>query len=71
METADAFHKDLIGLMKQYIKKGTYKSVIINQLYNVIINFLRITAIESRVASLGIDKTLFKKEMGLLFKGKT
>ena len=70
LELADVFHKDLIELMESYTKKGTYKSVIINQLYNAIINFSRSTAIEHKAVSLGIDRTLYKREMGFLFKGK-
>ena len=71
LEFSEAFYKDLIKLMKNYTKEGICKSVIINQLYNVLISFLRSTAIESKAVSLGIDRTLYKKEMGLLFKGKT
>ncbi|MEA3457707.1 MAG: hypothetical protein U9R21_03425 [Candidatus Thermoplasmatota archaeon] len=71
LELADAFHKDLIELIEGYTKKETYESVIISQLYNVIINFSRRAAIEHKAASLGIDRTLYKREMGFLFKGKT
>jgi len=71
LEIAEIFNKDLIELVERYNEKRIYKSIVINQIYNFIINFSRRSAIESRAALLGIDKTLYKKEMSFLFKGKT
>ena len=71
LKIAEVFNKDLIELIEKYTKKRIQKSIIINQMYNFIINFSRISAIESRAALLGIDKKLYKNEMSFLFKGKT
>ena len=71
LKIAELFNKDLIVLMERYTKKRIYKSIIINEMYNFILNFSRRSAIESRAELLGIDKTLYKKEMNFLFKGKT
>lgn len=70
LKIAEYFNKDLNELIERYAKKRIHKSIIINQMYNFIINFSRISAIESKAVSLGVDNKLYKTEMSFLFKGK-
>jgi hypothetical protein len=71
LRIAELFNQDLILLIEKYTNKRIYNSIIINEMYNFIINFSRRSAIESKAALLGINKKLYKKEMSFLFKGKT
>ena len=66
----DKFNEDVFKVVEEYRKKGASNSVIICELYNILISFLRKTLIEEQVESLGIDRKMYKEEMRLLFKGK-
>ena len=63
------FNEDLLKLIKFYNKKGISNSVIIYELYYLLIDYTRRSLIEEKADMLGIDKKLYKNEMGLLFKG--
>jgi len=70
LELGSEFNKEIFRVMAEYSKKEISNSVIICELYNLIIGFSRKSMIETRAESLGIDRKLYKDEMGLLFKGK-
>ena len=70
LEIGDEFNKYIYKIIKEYIKNGTSKYVIICQLYNILIKLIRKDMIETQAESLGIDRKMFKDEMNLLFKGK-
>jgi hypothetical protein len=57
--------------MGEYGKKGVSNSVILCELYNVLIGFSRKSMIETQAELLGIDRKMYKDEMNLLFKGKS
>ena len=65
-----SFSKDILEIVEEHKIKETSNSIIICELYNIIINILRKTTIEEKAELLGIDKKLYKNEMKLLFKGK-
>jgi hypothetical protein len=70
LKYASDFHYNLIKLINNYKNKGLNGSLIVNDLYNVVIDISKKYAIEVKAMSLGIDKGLYKNEMRLLFKGK-
>ena len=70
LELGSEFNKDIFRVMTEYSKKDISNSVIICELYNRLIDFSRKSMIETRAGSLGIDRKMYKDEMGLLFKGK-
>ena len=57
-------------MIGEYKTKGSSNSVIICEMYNILISFLRKSLVEEQAELLGIDRKMYKKEMGLLFKGK-
>ena len=71
LELGSEFNKDIFRVMTEYSKKDISNSVIICELYNLLIGFSRKSMIETRAESLGIDRKMYKDEMGLLFKGKS
>ena len=71
LELGDKFNKDLFKVMNEYGKKGVSSSVILCELYNVLIGFSRKSMIETQAELLGIDRKMYKDEMNLLFKGKS
>jgi len=71
LELGSEFNKDIFRVMTEYSKKDISNSVIICELYNRLIDFSRKSMIKTRAESLGIDRKMYKEEMGLLFKGKS
>jgi len=70
INVSNEFNKDLLNLIKFYNQKGVSNSEVIYQLYFFLIDYTRRSLIEEKADMLGIDKKLYKNEMGLLFKGK-
>lgn len=70
VDLAYNFSKDISNLVKDTKKKGTCNPVIIYELYNILIDFLRMSIIEEKAEQIGIDKKMHKEDMRLLFKGK-
>jgi len=64
------FNKDISKLIQFYNDKGLSNSEIIYELYYFLIDYTQRSLIEEKANMLGIDKKLYKNEMGLLFKGK-
>lgn len=71
LELGSEFNKDIFRVMNEYNIKSISNSVIICELYNLLIGFSRKSMIETRAESLGIDRKMYKDEMNLLFKGKS
>jgi len=71
LELGSEFNKDIFRVMTEYSKKDISNSVIICELYNLLIGFSRKSMIETRAELLGIDRKMYKDEMNLLFKGKS
>ncbi|HEC89532.1 MAG: hypothetical protein DRN12_01780 [Thermoplasmata archaeon] len=63
------FHKDIISTIDRY-EKEVDPAIIVKVLFNVFLDFIKHKAIESKALSLGIEPSLYKKQMGFLFKGK-
>jgi len=64
------FNEDISKLIQFYNDKGVSNSEIIYELYYFLIDYTRRSLVEEKANILGIDKKLYKSEMGLLFKGK-
>lgn len=64
------FHRDVDVLVEKYLKNGADETVIVSELYSFLLYFLKRRMVEAKAALLGIERTLYKKEMGFLFKGK-
>ena len=69
-ELGDKFSKDISMVMNDYKKKGVFNSMIICELHNILIRFIRKSLVEEQAGLLGIDRKMYKEEMRLLFKGK-
>jgi len=61
--------REFTSIIEKY-EKELPPPVIVEQLLNVYTEFLIRKAIESKAVSLGIERSLYKREMGFLFKGK-
>jgi hypothetical protein len=70
LELGSEFNKNIFRVMAEHSKKDISNSVIICELYNLLIGFSRKSMIETRAELLGIDRKMYKDEMSLLFKGK-
>ena len=64
------FNKNISKVIINYKNKGASNSFIIIMLYFYLIDLVRKTLIEEKAELLGIDRNLYKNEMGFLFKGK-
>jgi len=71
LELGIEFNKDIFRVMTEYSKKSISNSVIIFELYNLLIGFSRKSMIETRAGFLGIDRKMYKDQTNLLFKGKS
>jgi len=63
-------NKDISKLIQFYNRKGVSNSEIIYELYYFLIDYTKRSLIKEKADMLGIDKKLYKTDMGLLFKGK-
>jgi len=71
LELGEEFKKDIFKVMNKYSKVGIPNSVVLCELYNVLISFSRKSMIEEQANLLGIDGRMYKDEVNLLFKGKS
>jgi len=63
------FSKKVINIVNEYTNKDINSSELSYQLLNVLVSFIKKSMIEEKAISLGINTTLYKKEMKFLFKG--
>ena len=64
------FGNEIIQLINNYKEKEISNSIISINLFNVLVNFIKNSLIEQKASDLEIDRTLYKQEMRILFKGK-
>jgi len=64
------FGNEIIQVINNYKEKGLSSSIISYHLYSTLINFIKNSVIEQKASELEINRTLYKQEMRLLFKGK-
>ena len=64
------FGNEIIQVIDNYKEKGLSNSIISYHLFSVLVNFIKKSVIEQKASELEIDRTLYKQEMRLLFKGK-
>jgi hypothetical protein len=64
------FEKEIMTIINSYKEKGLSSSIIGYNLFRVLINSIKKSAIEKKASELDIDRTLYKQQMRLLFKGK-
>jgi len=64
------FGNEIIQLIKNYKEKEISNSIISINLFSVLVNFIKNSLIEQKASDLEIDRTLYKQEMRVLFKGK-
>ncbi len=64
------FGNEIIQVIDNYKEKGLSNSIISYHLFSVLVNFIKNSVIEQKASELEIDRTLYKQEMRLLFKGK-
>ena len=64
------FGNELAQVIDNYKEKGLSNSIISYHLFSVLINFIKNSIIEQKASELEINRTLYKQEMRLLFKGK-
>ena len=62
-------YNDIISIINRY-EGEVDPAIIIKVLFNIFIDFVKQKAVESKALSLGIEPSLYKKQMGFLFKGK-
>lgn len=70
LKLGDDFVKELNKTINNYDSKDLLSTQISYQLLIVLVCFIKKTMIEEKANSLGIEKTLFKQQMKVLFKGK-
>ena len=63
------FIKDIDNVIDHYKNKDLSELKISSYIFNFFINLIKKSMIESKALSLGINTTLYKKEMRFLFKG--
>ena len=64
------FDNEINLLINNYKDKGLSNSIISINFFSVLVNFIKISLIEKKAIDLEIDRTLYKQEMSVLFKGK-
>ncbi|MFE3846039.1 hypothetical protein ACFL1L_04175, partial [Thermoplasmatota archaeon] len=69
-EIEQDFGNEIVQVINNYKEKGLSNSIISYHLYSTLINFIKNSVIEQKASELEIDRTLYKQEMRLLFKGK-
>lgn len=62
-------YNDIISIINRYEGEAD-PDIIIKILFNIFIDFVKQKAVESKALSLGIEPSLYKKQMGFLFKGR-
>jgi hypothetical protein len=70
LKLEDDFKKDLEKIIKNYDSKDLLSTQISYQLLIALVSLIKKSMIEEKANSLGIEKTLFKQQMKVLFKGK-
>ncbi len=60
---------NIYNIINYYENKGLSELKISSHIFNILTNLIKKSMIESMALSLGINKTLYKKEMRFLFKG--
>jgi len=71
LELGDEFKKDIFKVINEYSKRGISNSVILCELYNLLICYSRKSMIEEQANLLDIERRMYKDEVNLLFKGKS
>jgi len=66
----DDFGKELHKIIQNYDSKNLLSTQISYQLLIVLVDFIKKSMVEEKANFLGVEKTLFKQQMKLLFKGK-
>ena len=69
-EIEQDFGNEIVQVIDNYKENGLSNSIISYHLYSVLVNFIKNSVIEQKASELEIDRTLYKQEMRLLFKGK-
>ena len=64
------FENEIIQVIDNFREKGLSNSIISYHLYSGLVNFIKNSIMEKKASELEIDRTLYKQEMRLLFKGK-
>jgi hypothetical protein len=54
----------------EFIKYDDSRTILIFTMLNVLLDHIKILFVEDKANSLGVDRNLYKNEMGFLFKGK-
>ena len=64
------FIDNIEQVVNKYEKKGLTDIIILSHIFNIFIRTIKKSMIENKAGDLGINKTLYKQEMRILFKGK-
>ena len=64
------FGKEIAKIIDNYRNKGLSDSIVLYYLFNILVNYIKNTFLEQKASELEIDRTLYKQQMMLLFKGK-
>jgi uncharacterized protein (UPF0305 family) len=64
------FIDNIENIVNKYKNKGLTDVIILSHIFNIFIRTIKGSMIEYKANELGINKTLYKKEMRILFKGK-
>jgi hypothetical protein len=70
LKIGDDLSKSIKDIIKNYDSKEIISTHISYQLLIVLVSYIKKTLIEEKANSLGIEKSLYKHEMKMLFKGK-
>lgn len=64
------FGEELVEIINKYNKKGISDAQISYHMLSLLVSYIKKSLIEEKAAILNIDKSLYKKRMHFLFKGK-
>lgn len=64
------FNKDISQVISRFVHSRLPEEIVLIELYHMLLDKLKKKAIYEKASELGIEPSLFKKEMSFLFKGK-
>jgi hypothetical protein len=70
LEFGKDFGNKVVQVINNYKDKGLPDTMISCHLFSIFVSFIKKSMIEQKANLLEIDRTLYKQEMRLLFKGK-